>query len=82
MLNQISVPVSRRTSPSKQNIRYTVNELKTTGLLLDKNPNRKRNVLTAEKLDSTGASLETSPRNSLKRLDQETSVPKTSAQIC
>jgi hypothetical protein len=48
------------------------------GSLLDKRPDRKRNVLTEETLGDIGAGLETSPRKSLKRLEQETGVSRTS----
>jgi hypothetical protein len=58
--------------PSRQNIHYLVNNLKRTGSLLDKKPDRKQTVLTEETLDNIGARLETSPRKSLKQLVQET----------
>jgi hypothetical protein len=40
-------------------------KLKTTVLLLDKKPDRKQTVLTEEKLDDTGARLETYQENLL-----------------
>jgi response regulator of citrate/malate metabolism len=66
--------------PSRQNIHYLVSNLKTTVSLLDKNPDRKRTVLTEETLDDSDARLETSPRKSLKWLAQETGVSRTSAR--
>jgi hypothetical protein len=57
-----------------------VNKLKRTGSLLDKKPDRKRTVLTEDKLDNIGARLETSPRKSLRRLAQETRISETSAR--
>jgi hypothetical protein len=52
--------------PSRQNIHYLVNKLKTMGSMLDKKPDRKRAVLTEETLDNICARLETSPRKHLK----------------
>lgn len=43
--------------PSRQSILYPVNKLKTIASLLDKTPDRKRTVVTEEKLDDIGASL-------------------------
>jgi hypothetical protein len=63
---------------SKQNIHYLVSKLKTTVLLPNKKPDRKRTVLTEETLDDIGTRLETSPRKSLKRLAQEIGVLITS----
>jgi hypothetical protein len=57
-----------------------VNELRTTGLLIDKKTKYKRRVLTEEKLDDVGASLEHTPRNSVKLLAQETGVSKSGAR--
>ncbi|GFG36663.1 hypothetical protein Cfor_09402 [Coptotermes formosanus] len=51
--------------PNGQTIHYFVNKLTTTGSLVDKKPNRKRTVLTEEKLDDIRARLETSPGKSL-----------------
>jgi hypothetical protein len=48
-----------------------VNELITTGLLINKTTKHKRPILT-EKLDDIEATLEHTPRKSLKRLAQET----------
>jgi hypothetical protein len=61
-------------------IHYLVNKLKTTGSLPDKNPDRKRTVLTEETSDDIGARLVASPRKSLKRLAQERDVSITSAR--
>jgi len=51
-----------------------VNKLKTTGSLLYNKPDKKRNVLTVEKLGTIHSRLETSPRKSLKLLAQVTIV--------
>jgi len=66
--------------PSRQSIHNLVNKLKRTGSLLDKKPDRKRTVLTEDKLDKIEARLETSPRKSLRRLAQETRISETSAR--
>jgi hypothetical protein len=44
--------------------------IKITGLVLDKKVKTRRNVLTEEKLDDIGATLESSQRKSLTKLDQ------------
>jgi ERCC4-type nuclease len=54
--------------PSKSMIERLVKKFHSTGSVLNKKKNRKRSVLTAEKLDETGASLESSPRKSLTQL--------------
>jgi transposase len=54
--------------PSKSMIERLVKKFHNTGSVLDKKKNRKRSVLTAEKLDEIGASLESSPRKSLTQL--------------
>jgi hypothetical protein len=59
---------------------YLANKMTKTGSLVDKKPNRKRTVLTEEKLDEIGPRLETSPRKSLRRVAEETRVSKTSAR--
>jgi transposase len=43
--------------PSRQTIHNLVNELRTTGFLIDKKTKHKRRVLTEEKLDEIGARL-------------------------
>jgi hypothetical protein len=65
--------------PCKRSTHNIVNKLKTTGSMLDRKPDRKRNLLTEEKLDDIGTRLETSPRRSLIRLAQETCVSEKSA---
>jgi hypothetical protein len=50
------------------------------GLLIDKKQKHKRQVLTEEKLDDTGARLEHTPKKPLKHLAQETGVSKSSAR--
>jgi hypothetical protein len=57
-----------------------VNKLRKTGLLIDKKTKHKRGVLTEEKLGDIGARFARTPRKSLKRLAQETKVPKSSAR--
>jgi transposase len=66
--------------PSRHTIHNLVNELRTTGLLIDKKQNHKRRVHTEEKLDAIGTRLEYTPRKSLKHLAQETGVSKSSAR--
>jgi hypothetical protein len=66
--------------PSRQTSRSLVNKLRTTGLLIDKKQKHKRRMLTEEKLDATGATLEHTPRKSLNRLAQETGVSKFGAR--
>jgi hypothetical protein len=57
-----------------------VTKLRTTGLLIeDKKTKHKRRVLT-EKLDGTAATLEHTPKKSLKHLAQESGVSKSSAR--
>jgi hypothetical protein len=65
--------------PSRQTIHNLVNKLRTMGLLTDKKMKRKYQVLT-EKLDDIGTRLECTPRKSLKHLDEETGVSKSSAK--
>jgi hypothetical protein len=49
-------------------IERLVKKFHSTGTVLDKKKNRKRSVLTAEKLNEIVASLESSPRKSLTQL--------------
>jgi hypothetical protein len=49
-------------------------KLKTTELLTDKTQKHRHRVLTEEKLDDIGASLEHTSRKSVKRLGQENGV--------
>jgi hypothetical protein len=60
--------------------RQLVNERRTTGHFADKKQKHKRRGLTEEKLHDIGARLEHTPRKSLKRLAQETSVSKSIAR--
>jgi DNA-binding IclR family transcriptional regulator len=62
--------------PSRQTIRSLVNKLRTTGLLTNKQKNKRLEL--TEKLDDIGTRLEHAPRKSLKRLAQETGVSKSS----
>jgi hypothetical protein len=66
--------------PRRQTIRNLINKLSLAGLLIDKKQNHKRRVLTEEKLHDIGTRLEHTPRESLKRLAQETRVSKSSAR--
>ena len=52
--------------PQIRSIHNLVNKLETTGSLMGKEPVRKRIVLTEQKLDTTGAQHEMSPRKCLK----------------
>jgi hypothetical protein len=65
--------------PSRQTIHNLVNKLRTTGLLIDKKQKHKRRLPTEDRLDDTRATFGHTPRRSLKRLAQETGVPKSSA---
>jgi hypothetical protein len=67
--------VSRR-----QTIHNFVNKLITMWLLIDKKQNQNCRVLTEEKLDDIGATLEPTLGTSLKRLAQETGMPKSSTR--
>jgi hypothetical protein len=59
---------------SRKTIKNLVNNLRSTGLLIEKKQKRKRRVLSEGKLDNIGARLEHTPRKSLKHLTQETAV--------
>jgi hypothetical protein len=65
--------------PSRQTIHNLVNKLRSTGLLTRKKK-PKRGVRSEGKLDDVGARLEHTPRQSLKRLAQETRMSKSSAR--
>jgi hypothetical protein len=65
--------------PSRQTIHNLTNKHKTAGLLIGNKTKHKRRVLTEEKLDNIGATLEHTPGKSLKCLAQEIGVPKCSA---
>jgi transposase len=64
--------------PSRQTIHNLVIKLR-TGLLTDKKKHKRR-LLTEEKLDDIGTSLEHTPITSLKRLAQEIGVSNFSAR--
>jgi hypothetical protein len=64
---------------SRQTIHNLVKKLRTMGLLIDKKQKYKRWGLT-EKLDDIGATLEHTPRKSMKCLAQEIGVSKSSAR--
>ena len=61
-------------APHRDTVRKLVNRFRETGSVLDRKPQRTRHVLTEEKLDEIGQTLERSPRKSLGRLSQETGV--------
>jgi hypothetical protein len=56
--------------PSRQTIHNLVNKLRSAGLLIDTKWKCKLQVLTEDKLDDTGATLEHTPRKSVKCLAQ------------
>ena len=63
----------------RDTVRKLVNRFRETGSVLDRKPQRTRPMLTEEKLDEIGQTLERSPRKSLSRLSQETGVSQFSA---
>jgi hypothetical protein len=65
---------------SRQTIHNLVNKLKTMRLLRDMKQKHNCRVLIEDKLDDMGARLEHTTRKSLKGLDQEIGVPKSSAR--
>ncbi|KAJ4447010.1 hypothetical protein ANN_08998 [Periplaneta americana] len=66
--------------PSAKTIRRLANKCKETGSVNNRKINRKRSVLTEEKLDEIGERLEQTPQKSLKRLAQETGISQSSAR--
>ena len=64
---------------SREAVRLLVNKFRETGSILDKKRNLKQHVLTEQKLEEIGESLENSPQKSLRRLAQETDISKASA---
>jgi hypothetical protein len=66
--------------PSRRTIYNLMNKLRSTVLLIDKKQKHARWVLTEEILGDTGSRLEHTARKSLKRLAQETGVPKSSTR--
>jgi hypothetical protein len=54
-----------KTFPIDKKFTVLVNELRSTGLLIDKKQKHKPQVLTEEKVDGIGARLEHTPRKSL-----------------
>ena len=66
-------------APHKNTVRKLVNRFRETGSVLDRKLQRTRHVLTEEKLDEIGQTLERSPRKSLSRLSQKTGVSQFSA---
>ncbi|PSN30513.1 Cryptochrome-1 [Blattella germanica] len=57
--------------PNKSTIHHLVCKVRKTGTFADKKRNRKRTVLTEEKLDDIGACFEQSPHKSLSKLTQQ-----------
>jgi hypothetical protein len=66
--------------PVYKHFTVLLNRLISTGLLIDKKQEHKRQVLTEDKLDDTGARLEYTTSKSLKGLAQETGVSKSIAR--
>jgi hypothetical protein len=66
--------------PRRHIIHNLVNKLRTIWLLIDNKQKHKCWVLTEEKLDEIGATLEPTPRKSLKCLSEETGVSKSNAR--
>ena len=66
--------------PSAETIRRLAKRFKETGSMNNRKSNRKRSVLTEEKLDQIGERLEHTPKKSLKRLAQETGISESSAR--
>jgi hypothetical protein len=66
--------------PTQPYVNQLIRKLHITGSMLDKKKERKRNVLTEEKLTDIQARLQLSPRKSLRRLSQETDVAYTTAR--
>ncbi|PSN34329.1 hypothetical protein C0J52_23922, partial [Blattella germanica] len=58
-------------APNKSTIHRLVCKVRKTGAFADKKRNRKRTVLTEEKLDDIGACFEQSPHKSLSKLAQQ-----------
>jgi hypothetical protein len=62
------------TIPSTTSIHELINEVKSTGSLLYKNPLKKCSVATKEKLDEIRATLKDTPQKSLRCFAQENSI--------
>ena len=60
-------------APHSDTVCKLVNRFRETGSVRDRKPQR-THVLTEEKLDEIGQTLDPSPRKSLSRLSQETDV--------
>ena len=60
--------------PNPNTIRRQAKRFKETGSVRNRKVNRRRHLLTEEILDEIGERLEHTPKNSLKRLSQETGV--------
>jgi hypothetical protein len=65
MLEKLAENVGACFEDNHFQVNKMVSKLITTGSLLHEKPDRKRTVLTEQKLDAIRASLETSPRNLL-----------------
>ena len=66
--------------PNTSTIRRLAKRLKEAGSIKNTNVNRRRHVLTEERLDEIGEGVEQNPQKSLKRLSQETGVSVPSVQ--
>ena len=69
-----------RPVPNPSTIRRLATRFSETGIVKNRNVNRRRHVLTEEKLDEIGERLERNPQKSLQRLSQETGVSVPSEQ--
>ena len=66
--------------PNPSTIKRQAKRFKETGSVKDRKVNRRRHVLTEEKLDEIGERSKHIPQKSLKRLSQETRVSVSSVQ--
>jgi hypothetical protein len=66
--------------PSQPYVNQLIRKWHSTGSMLDKKKERKRSVLTEEKLTDIQARLQLSPQKSLRRLAQETDVASTTVR--
>ncbi|PSN53166.1 hypothetical protein C0J52_18563 [Blattella germanica] len=66
-------------APHRDTVRKLVNRLRETGSVLDRKLSRTHHVITEEKLNEIGQTLQHNLRKSLNRLSQETNVSQFSA---
>jgi hypothetical protein len=77
--SEVSSEVSEAPVPAQPYVKQLIRKWHSTGSMPDKKKERKRSVLTEEKLTDIQARLQLSPRKSLRRLAQETNVAYTAA---